>query len=78
MVMTLPTPKARAPLDSRQTFDRKSLEGRLLSSSFVPGPEDPRSVPMLTELDEIFARNQLGGEVVFEYEVRVFHGRLGQ
>lgn len=64
-------------LENRQTFDRASLEGRLLSSSFVPGPEDPQSEPMLKELGEIFARHQLGGKVVFEYEVQVFYGRLG-
>lgn len=63
-------------LENRQTFDRASLEGRLLSSSFVPDPEDPKSGPMLEELSSIFDRHQRGGQVEFEYEVRVFYGRL--
>lgn len=65
-------------LENRQTFDQESLKGRLLSSSFVPSPEDPQSEPMLAELDGIFERRQLGGKVAFEYEVRVFYGRLSR
>lgn len=61
-------------LENRQTLDQRALEGRLLSSSFVPGPEDPQSEPMLAELAGIFSEHQRGGEVVFEYEVKVFYG----
>jgi SAM-dependent methyltransferase len=63
-------------LENRQTFGRESLRGRLLSSSFVPGPEDEESHPMLEELDRVFYGHQRGGEVTFEYEVRVFYGSL--
>ena len=63
-------------LENRQILDREALEGRLLSSSFVPGPEDRRSGPMLSELARAFSEHQRGGEVVFEYDTRVFHGRL--
>lgn len=63
-------------LENRQTLGREALEGRLLSSSFVPGPEEPQSEPMLTELAGIFSDHQRGGEVVFEYEVRVFYGKI--
>lgn len=63
-------------LDNRQTFDLESLKGRLLSSSFVPGPDDPRSAPMLRELERIFEARQSGGEVVFEYDTRVFYGSI--
>jgi len=64
-------------LENRQTFDRESLAGRLLSSSFVPGAGDPESGPMLDELAAVFDRHQDEGRVVFEYEVRVFYGRMG-
>lgn len=63
-------------LENQQTFDRSSLEGRLLSSSFVPGTGDPECTRMLGELSEIFDRHQQGGEVSFEYEVRVSYGKL--
>lgn len=62
--------------ENRQTLDGESLRGRLLSSSFVPGPGEAGSGPMLGELAEVFERHRRGGEVVFEYEVRVFYGRL--
>ena len=45
----------------RQEFDYAGLEGRLLSSSYAPGPEHPKHEPMLRELRRIFedARHQL-------------------
>lgn len=61
-------------LENRQNLDRAALRGRLLSSSFVPGPGDPESGPMLEELTRIFDRHERGGEVVFEYAVRVYYG----
>ena len=38
----------------RQEFDYAGLEGRLLSSSYAPGPEHPKHRPMLHELRRIF------------------------
>lgn len=67
---------AARTLGNRQTLDLEALKGRLLSSSFVPGPDEPQSVPMLEELEKVFEARQSGGEVVFEYETRVFYGRL--
>lgn len=63
-------------LDNRQKLGLEALKGRLLSSSFVPGPDDPQSGPMLEELERVFETHHSGKEVIFEYETRVFHGRL--
>jgi SAM-dependent methyltransferase len=60
----------------RQPFDYGGLEGRLLSSSYAPGPGHPRHAPMLRELRRIFEENADGGRITFEYTTRVYFGRL--
>jgi SAM-dependent methyltransferase len=60
----------------QQEFDYAGLEGRLLSSSYAPGPGHPRHAPMLRELRRIFDENSSGRRVVFEYTTRVYFGRL--
>lgn len=59
-----------------QTFDREGLRGRLLSSSFTPEEDHPNYRPMLEELEQIFRAHEEGGTVAFEYEARVYYGRL--
>lgn len=60
----------------RQEFDYSGLEGRLLSSSYSPEAGDSRYEPMLRELRAIFEAHQEAGKVAFEYDTRVFYGRL--
>ena len=60
----------------RQEFDYAGLEGRLLSSSYAPGPEHPKHAPMLQELKTIFDAHVSGGRVAFDYTTRVYFGRL--
>lgn len=60
----------------RQEFDYAGVEGRLLSSSYAPGPGDPKHEPMLRELRRIFAKYAVDGQAVFEYKTRVYFGRL--
>ncbi len=66
----------RAGFPNRQVFDWEGLKGRLLSSSYAPEPGHPRHVPMLEALSALFARNQMDGNVVFEYETLVYYGQL--
>ena len=65
-----------AHFNFQQTFDYQGLEGRLLSSSFVPEPNHPNYEPMLRDLREIFDANQIDGKVAFEYETEVYYGQL--
>ncbi len=58
-----------------QRLDYAGLEGRLLSASYAPGPEHPDHAPMLAALRRIFDARQVGGQVVLEYETRVYSGR---
>lgn len=62
--------------ENNQNCDYSALEGRLLSSSYVPGPDHTNYEPMLRELRRIFNQHQQGGRVVLKYETRVFYGRL--
>jgi len=61
----------------RHEFDYAGLQGRLLSSSYAPGPEHPKHEPMLRELRRIFDSRAIGGRVAFDYKTRVYFGRLG-
>ena len=61
---------------SRQEFDYPALEGRLLSSSYAPQTGDPKHEPMMRTLREIFDAHQISGTVAFEYDTRVFYGKL--
>jgi SAM-dependent methyltransferase len=71
-----PAPFVERTFEMRQEFDYAGVEGRLLSSSYVPGPEHPQHAPMLRDLRRIFDAHQAQGRVAFDYETRVFFGRL--
>jgi SAM-dependent methyltransferase len=72
-----PAPMHVGTFPSRQVFDYQGLEGRLLSSSYSPPPEDPKHQPMLQELRRIFDCYQVGGKVIFDYDTRMYYGQLG-
>jgi SAM-dependent methyltransferase len=71
-----PSPFRERVFASRQEFDYPALQGRLLSSSYAPHAGDPNYQPMLHELKRIFDAHQVNGKVAFEYNTRVFYGRL--
>jgi hypothetical protein len=60
-----------------QECDYAGLEGRLLSSSYVPGPDAANYEAMLRDLRRLFEQYQQGGHVVLKYQTRVFYGQLG-
>jgi SAM-dependent methyltransferase len=62
--------------DNRQDFDLAGLRDRLLSSSYTPKPGDPRREEMLAALPGLFAAHAREGTVAFEYDTRVFTGRV--
>lgn len=72
-----PRPFEERVFDMRQEFDYAGVEGRLLSSSYAPGPEHPRHRPMLAELRRIFDENSVNGRASFEYKTQVYFGHLG-
>ncbi|MDR3419002.1 MAG: class I SAM-dependent methyltransferase [Nevskia sp.] len=59
-----------------QHFDREGLRGRLMSSSYAPAAGAPGHAPMLAAVDRLFDAHQRDGRVAFEYDTRVFVGRM--
>ena len=62
--------------ENRQMFDSAGLEGRLLSSSYAPEAGHPGHAGMMEELGRIFEAHQVEGRVPFDYETKVYCGRL--
>jgi len=71
-----PAPFQQRVFALRQNVDYAGLQGRLLSSSYAPGPEHPKHAPMLRELRKIFDQHANAGRVAFDYNTRVYFGRL--
>ncbi|MBL0124321.1 MAG: class I SAM-dependent methyltransferase [Betaproteobacteria bacterium] len=69
-------PPLEAAFDNVQRFDLDGLMGRLNSSSYVPGRDDPRHAAMARRAQEIFAAHQKNGSIAFEYDTRVFYGEM--
>ncbi len=59
-----------------QRFDYDGAAGRLLSSSYAPLEGHPSHAPMMQELQRIFHAHAVDGTVEFEYDTRVFYGKL--
>lgn len=73
-----PVPFQERAFAIRQEFDYAGAEGRLLSSSYAPGPDNPQHAPMLRELRRIFDACSVEDRVAFEYKTRLYFGRLRQ
>jgi SAM-dependent methyltransferase len=71
-----PAPYEERVFANRQEFDYAGLEGRLLSSSYAPGPGHSKHDPMLRELRRIFDLRAVDGKVAFNYKTRVYFGRI--
>lgn len=71
-----PAPFQARVFAMQQEFDYAGIEGRLLSSSYAPGPGHPKYKPMLRELRRIFDQHALAGRATFDYKTRVYFGRL--
>lgn len=59
-----------------QVFDFDGLRGRVRSSSYTPEPDHPSFAPMMSRLEAVFDKHQENGYVNFDYETKVFYGRL--
>jgi SAM-dependent methyltransferase len=71
-----PSSHELATFPTQQVFDLAGLEGRVFSSSYIPGPGDPRSRPLRAALCTLFDRHQVNDTVAFDYATKVFFGRL--
>jgi SAM-dependent methyltransferase len=71
-----PLPYQERTFAMRQEFDYAGIEGRLLSSSYAPGPDHPQYPPMLRDLRRVFDAHAVSGRAIFEYKTRLYFGRL--
>jgi SAM-dependent methyltransferase len=71
-----PAPFRQSVFDMRQEFDYVELEGRLLSSSYVPLEGQANHESMLQDLRGIFVAHQKGGRVAMDYHTRMYYGRV--
>ena len=61
-----------------QQFDYEGTAGRLLSSSYAPLEGHPNHAPMMQELQRILRAHAADDRVEFEYNTRVYYGRLDE
>jgi SAM-dependent methyltransferase len=59
-----------------QHFGYPSVEGRLLSSSYVPDATQPGYKEMLSALNKLFDAHQDNGRVTFEYDTLLYYGQI--
>jgi SAM-dependent methyltransferase len=71
-----PHPFQERTFELKQEFNYEGAKGRLLSSSYAPGPEHADHAPMLAELRRIFDLHQENGKITFEYLTHLYYGRL--
>lgn len=61
---------------NQQHFDFSGMLGRLLSSSYMPNVDQAGYAPMLAQAKALFAQYETGGQVVIEYETRIYYGQI--
>lgn len=62
--------------DMEQRCDYAGAEGRLLSSSYAPGPQHPNYAAMLHQMRRIFEAHAGNGEIEFAYKTRLYFGQI--
>ena len=71
-----PLPFQERTFSITQDVDYAGLEGRLLSSSYAPGPGHEKYGATLRALRELFNQYAVDNRVALDYKTRVYFGRL--
>jgi hypothetical protein len=61
---------------NEQVFDFEGLQGRLLSSSYMPARGEEGYDAMIADLRSLFDRYQVGGRITIHYDTKVYVGSL--
>lgn len=72
-----PASMRRAVFPNEQQLTLNALEGRILSSSYMPKHGHPRHAAMLAAIAELFEKNQRDGYVRLEYDCAVSYAQIG-
>ncbi len=62
---------------NEQKLDFDGLRGRLLSSSYIPKSGEKYDA-MMRELPRLFAEHVVDGQIVLEYDTKIYYGHLDQ
>jgi SAM-dependent methyltransferase len=71
-----PAPMNMNIFPNEQVFDFDGLQGRLLSSSYMPLRKDAGYNEMIVDLKQLFEKYQQNGEIRIGYDTKVYTGRL--
>jgi len=71
-----PRPVERITVSGEERMDFEGLRGRVISSSYMPGPDDAGFAPLMGALTELFERCQSGGKVGFHYDFHAYLCRM--
>jgi len=71
-----PSPMECATFNNEQSFGLEGLEGRILSSSYMPQPGHPRFEEMREAVRRLFDQTQTDGRVTMKHDCVVCWGRL--
>lgn len=66
----------QASFPNTQEFDLAGLQGRILSSSYMPQHDHPRYPAMMRQIEKLFSQCQRDGRVRLEYDCVVSYGTL--
>lgn len=66
----------RTVCPNAQQLTLEALEGRILSSSYMPKPDHPRYAAMQAAIAVLFHEHQKNGCVRLEYDCAVYYGQL--
>ncbi|MHA1510487.1 MAG: class I SAM-dependent methyltransferase [Promethearchaeota archaeon] len=61
---------------NEQIFDFEGLKGRLKSSSYTPSEEQPEYPMLMEDLEKLFRKFQLNGNVQFLYDCKMYFGPI--
>jgi SAM-dependent methyltransferase len=75
-VFFAPASMEKAEFDNNQLLDYEGVQGRLLSSSYIPKPGAANYQPMLDRLRTIFDNHVVDGKVNFGYITKVYMGKV--
>ena len=65
-------PCSKRSLPNHQYMDFDALQGRLLSSSYIPQPAEESYEPMIADLMKLFEKYQQDGRVQMGYETKMY------
>ncbi len=63
----------QATFDNSQSLDFAGMQGRILSSSYMPSPEHPRFYELVKKLKSLFAEHQKNDRIQVLYKTNIFY-----